>query len=150
MLVSRKCKYALRAVFELALRNRDVPVKVHEIAEAQQIPAGFLAVILSELGHVGVVQSRRGNGGGYMLGRPPEEVSVGEIIEAVQGQDGAGVGAGAELVGGAGQVRGDHAFSELWQNVSEAVWQLYHETRISDLIETEMARSVACASDYAI
>lgn len=77
-MVSKKCRYALRAIFELSLRDSAQPVKIQEIATAQSIPACFLEVILSELKHGGFVDSKRGSDGGYMLTRDACDLTVGE------------------------------------------------------------------------
>ena len=77
MRISKKCQYALRAVFELAVRNTGQPVKIQQIAGAQNIPPRFLEVILNQLRHAGFVESRRGNEGGYMLAPGAEELTVG-------------------------------------------------------------------------
>jgi Rrf2 family protein len=61
------------------------PVKGDRIAEAQEIPLRFLENILGELRHAGLVQSRRGMDGGYWLARPPDDVTLAEIIRAVEG-----------------------------------------------------------------
>ena len=83
--ISRKCEYALRAVFELATVDDGRPVKTHRIAAAQNIPIRFLEVILNELRHAGIVESRRGNAGGYMLARPPANISLAEVIRLMDG-----------------------------------------------------------------
>lgn len=67
MSVSQKCQYALRAVFELARRRGEKPTSIREIAEAQAIPAKFLELILTQLRKGGLVESRRGIHGGYLL-----------------------------------------------------------------------------------
>ena len=83
--LSKKCRYALRGVFELALRSFGKPVKVHQIAEAQNIPVRFLEVIFNELKHADILESRRGSEGGYLLKVPPETLTIGRIINAAQG-----------------------------------------------------------------
>ncbi len=85
MLVSRKCRYALRAILELAMRNSQDPVKIADIAEAQAIPTRFLEAILNQLKQVGFVESRRGRRGGYFLKRSPDEITMGDVIESIQG-----------------------------------------------------------------
>jgi len=85
MQISQKCQYALRAVFELARRPREAPVKVGDIAEAQAIPPRFLEIILNQLKRGGFVESRRGASGGYSLARSPDELTMGEIIRFVEG-----------------------------------------------------------------
>jgi Rrf2 family protein len=84
MRVSAKVDYAVRAGAELAAAGEG-PVKGERIAQAQEIPLKFLENILLELKHAGLVQSQRGAEGGYWLAHPPEEISLADIIRAVEG-----------------------------------------------------------------
>jgi Rrf2 family protein len=83
--ISAKADYAVRAVVELAAAPDEKPVKAERIATSQGIPLNFLENILGELRHAGVVRSHRGAEGGFRLAKPPEEVSVADIIRAVEG-----------------------------------------------------------------
>lgn len=74
----------MRAAVELAGAGEG-PVKADQIADAQGIPLNFLENILAELRRAGIVHSRRGASGGYLLARPPEDVSLADIIRAVEG-----------------------------------------------------------------
>jgi Rrf2 family protein len=85
MRVSAKTDYALRAAAEIAASSDDAPVKGERIAQAQDIPLRFLENILAELRHAGIVQSRRGAEGGYLLARPPGEIALADVIRAVDG-----------------------------------------------------------------
>jgi Rrf2 family protein len=80
-----KADYAVRAAVELAALAGEGPVKAEQIAEAQSIPLNFLENILAELRRAGIVESRRGAAGGYLLAKPPEDVSLADIIRAVEG-----------------------------------------------------------------
>ena len=84
MRVSAKADYALRAAAELASAEPG-PVKGERVAQAQGIPLKFLENILLELRHHGLVQSQRGADGGYWLARPAEDISLAEVIRAVEG-----------------------------------------------------------------
>jgi Rrf2 family protein len=84
MRVSAKADYAIRAAVELAAAG-DGPVKGDAIAQAQEIPPNFLENILVDLRNAGLVQSRRGADGGYWLARPANEVSLADVIRAVDG-----------------------------------------------------------------
>jgi Rrf2 family protein len=75
----------VRAAVELAAASHDEPLKAEAIAEAQQIPPRFLENILVELRHSGIVQSRRGAEGGYRLSRPADDITIAEVIRAVDG-----------------------------------------------------------------
>ena len=85
MRISAKADYAVRAVVELAAADGDRPVKAERIATAQEIPLNFLENILGELRHAGVVRSHRGADGGFRLARPANEVTVADVIRAVEG-----------------------------------------------------------------
>ncbi len=85
MRVSAKADYAVRALVELAAADEGQPVQGEVISAAQDIPMPFLENILSELRHSGLVQSRRGAEGGYWLSRLPREVTVADVIRAVEG-----------------------------------------------------------------
>lgn len=87
MRVTAKVDYAVRAATMLATSASagEGPVKGERIATAQDIPVKYLENILSELRQAGIVRSQRGADGGYWLGRPAAEVSVADIIRAVEG-----------------------------------------------------------------
>lgn len=83
--ISKKSKYALRALLELARRYDQGPVLIAELAQRQHIPKKFLEIILLELRNKGILGSKKGKGGGYFLGRAPGSISVGEIIRSLDG-----------------------------------------------------------------
>src|SRR5213076_1660149 len=87
MRVSAKVDYAVRAGAELAAAadGEGGPVKGDRLAQAQEIPVKFLENILLDLKHSGLVQSQRGAEGGYWLSLPPDEISLAEVIRAVEG-----------------------------------------------------------------
>jgi Rrf2 family protein len=83
--ISAKVDYAVRAAAELASSTDGKPIKAERIATAQGIPLNFLENILGELRHSGIVRSQRGAEGGFMLAKPASEISVADIIRAVEG-----------------------------------------------------------------
>jgi Rrf2 family protein len=85
MRVSAKVDYALRACAELAGAGEGHRVKGDRLAQAQEIPLKFLENILLDLKHAGLVQSQRGADGGYWLSLPPSEISLADVIRAVEG-----------------------------------------------------------------
>ena len=84
-MLSKKSKYALRALLALARRRGQEPVQIAELAEQEGIPKKFLEVILLELKNNGILQSKKGKGGGYFLGRTAEQISVWQVIRALDG-----------------------------------------------------------------
>ena len=85
MRISAKADYAVRAALELAASHGGDPVKGEHLSQSQGIPLQFLEHILLELKHSGLVQSQRGAEGGYWLAQPPEEISLADVIRAVEG-----------------------------------------------------------------
>ncbi|MGH3586583.1 MAG: RrF2 family transcriptional regulator [Pseudonocardia sp.] len=85
MRISAKADYAVRAAAELAASVDEGPVPAETLARAQQVPHRFLEAILSDLRREGIVASRRGAGGGYVLARPADRVTVADVVRAVDG-----------------------------------------------------------------
>jgi Rrf2 family protein len=85
MRISTKADYAVRAALELAAAPEDEPVKGAALAESQEIPLQFLEHILLEMKHAGLVRARRGARGGYWLAKPAAEITVADVIRAVEG-----------------------------------------------------------------
>src|SRR2546425_6248778 len=84
MRVSAKADYAVRAAVELAA-SESGPIKGERLAHAQDIPLKFLENILGELKHAGLVRSQRGTEGGYWLAQPAEQITIADVIRAVEG-----------------------------------------------------------------
>jgi Rrf2 family protein len=85
MILSKKAKYALRALVLLAKEYGSGPVLISEMAQRERIPKKFLELILLELKNQGVLQSKKGKGGGYFLGKTPEAITLGQVIRALDG-----------------------------------------------------------------
>lgn len=136
MLVSQKCQYAVRAVFELSKRHGQGVVKIAEIAEAQAIPVRFLEVILSQLKQGGFVGSRRGKEGGYSLSRPPGGLTVGEVIRFVEGPVGP-VDCVEDSAAGGCRLHGSCVFLGMWTRVERAISEVYDSTTFQGLVDEE-------------
>jgi Rrf2 family protein len=88
MKVSAKTEYACLAMLELAARyGSGEPVRIRTIADEHGIPSRFLVQILLQLKGAGFVSSTRGAAGGYQLVKPPEEISLGEVMAVIEGRD---------------------------------------------------------------
>ena len=85
MRISAKGEYAAKAVLYLSLQYPGVAT-IHEVARRHSIPVKYLEHILLALKKAGLLESRRGMRGGYMLARPPEQISIGEVLRVVDGQ----------------------------------------------------------------
>jgi Rrf2 family protein len=84
-MLSQKSKYALKALTVLAQEHGHGPVLISEIATRERIPRRFLELILLELKNRGVLHSRKGKGGGYLLSKPPANISVGHVLRILEG-----------------------------------------------------------------
>jgi Rrf2 family protein len=129
--VSRKVDYALRAVIHLANEEQSTRAcTVTEIATRERIPRQFLEKIIQQLIHSGVVRSRRGPHGGYVLGRSPQDVTFRDVIEAVEGPISLNVCVGDHpdcfLLGACGMNR-------VWAEGQRRVMDLFEKTTISQV-----------------
>jgi Rrf2 family protein len=149
MLISQKCQYALRAVFELARRWGEGPIKIAEIADAQAIPPRFLEVILSQLKQAGFIESRRGSDGGYALARAPASVTVGDVIQFIQGPVGP-VACVSGRTRKACPLYGQCVFLPMWEQAKRALAGVYDQTSFQDLLERERQMHESYAATYTI
>ena len=135
MLITQKHKYALRAIFELA-KHRNGHTKLADIADAQAIPLRFLEVIMAHLKRSGLVVSKRGFYGGYALCRSPRKITVGTIFRLIDDRnepdrcDACIAREGCPLYDNC-------AFRPMWDRVCRAIYAVYDQTTIQDLIDNE-------------
>ena len=85
MKLTTKGRYGLRAVIDLAMYAKNEPVSLSDVAERQNISISYLEQLIAKLKKAGIVQSTRGAQGGYALAKAPEDISVGEILRALEG-----------------------------------------------------------------
>jgi Rrf2 family protein len=130
MRVSAKVDYALRAMLELAAA--DGIVKSERIATAQAIPQKFLENILLELRRAELVSSQRGVEGGYALGRPATEVTVADVIRAVEGPIATVRGARPDAIQYEGPTTSPQA---LWLELRAAMRDVLEGTTLAELVE---------------
>jgi Rrf2 family protein len=137
MQVSRKVDYALRAVIHLADAEAAERIcSVGEISSKERIPRQFLEKIVQELIHKGLVRSRRGPRGGYVLARPADKMTFRDVIEAVEGpialNNCTGDHADCSLIGACGMER-------IWREGQRRVMDLFESTTIASVRHSRMA-----------
>jgi Rrf2 family protein len=137
--VSAKSDYALRALIELAARTDGRPVSAEEIGGLQEIPHGFLQGILADLRRAGVVMSQRGQSGGWRLARPAADVSVADVIRAVDGPLVSVYGLRPEAV-----TYNDNAacLQHVWIAARHALRDVFERVTIADLAAGDLPRVV--------
>ncbi|WP_119069191.1 RrF2 family transcriptional regulator [Rubrobacter indicoceani] len=141
MQVSARTDYALKATAELAYASvrESGPVKGEAIAETQKIPKKFMENILLDLKRSGIVRAQRGASGGYWLARPAQEITLAEIIRAVEGPLADVRGEWPELVeytGAAERLR------EVWIAVRANLRAVLENVTLADLVEGELPEAV--------
>jgi Rrf2 family protein len=137
--ISAKVDYAVRAVIELAAAQDEKPVRAERVATAQDIPLNFLENILSELRHAGIVRSQRGPEGGFRLAKPADEVSIADVIRAVEGplatvrggrpEDSTYPGAAADL-------------PRVWIAVRKSLRSVVEDVTVADVAKGQLPRAI--------
>ncbi len=124
--ITSKSRYAVVAMAELA-RSGDRPVPIKELAERRGIPDQFLEQLFSTLRRAGLLTSHRGSKGGYTLARPADNITVLEVVQALDGK----VGQEADEAGG------------IWADGVEALRSVFGETTIADIEASESEEAAA-------
>ena len=138
MKLSTKGRYAMVALADIALQPEGQLVTLAGIAERQDISLPYLEQLFVKLRRADLVASVRGPGGGYRLSRVPSEIRVVEVLSAVdETVDAMHKGAGAS--GALSGSRAQSLTNRLWEGLSAHVYVFLHQTRLSDVIENELA-----------
>ena len=150
MMFSTRAEYGVRVMVELARRGTDAEngcVSLSEIADGDGLPLAYLEHLAARLRKAGLIESRRGARGGYLLARPAEEISMAEVVEALEGSiapiEWISEGADGHLVC-TRETETDHVCPTklLWTRVRGSVVRTLEETRLSDLVQ-EKPKTVA-------
>ncbi len=135
MQVSRRVEYALRAAIHLARQTPGRSASVAEISASEAIPKKFLELILLELKNAGMLSSRRGVGGGYLLARRPDSIRSSEIVEVFEGPM-----AARDRQKGSGRTEKEGsspAVSRLVEEASAAAAAVFSRSTLADLVREE-------------
>ncbi|MQY41495.1 Rrf2 family transcriptional regulator [Epibacterium sp. SM1969] len=149
MKLSTKGRYAMVALTDIALQPKDNLVALGDISKRQDISLPYLEQLFVKLRRANLVTSVRGPGGGYRLARPPAEIRVIDILSAVEETlDAMHKGAGAS--GGLSGSRAQSLTNRLWEGLSAHVYVFLHQTRLSDIIENDLAPCPAVPNLFAV
>jgi Rrf2 family protein len=132
--VSTRGDYACRALLSLAMHGDGTPTSVRDIADRTALPQPYLEQILLALKGAGLVRSKRGVGGGYVLARPPEEITLAQIVSAVDGPIVVG-DFGEPHQNGACDHEGQCVLLAVWANVGEHMRQLLEGRTLADIAQ---------------
>lgn len=139
MRVSAKVDYAVRAAIELAASDGDGLVKAEAIASAQEIPRKFLDNILQGMRQAGIVESRRGPEGGHRLAQPAEDITIADIIRAIDGPLANVGGRPPESVGFHGPAE---PLREVWVALRVSIREVLENVSLADIVGGELPEAV--------
>jgi len=145
--LTQKSKYAVRALMELALGECGTPLGVYEIARRQYIPERFLEQIFGDLRRAGILESRRGAHGGFCFAVPPEEVTVLDVVEILDGE----VRPARCSAGGTCYIAGAPlcATSKVWDEARVALEGVFGRYTIAQIAAEERENRAARANEVA-
>lgn len=132
--LSTKGQYGVRAMFEIAKGYPETPITIREISTRQDVSVAYLEQILNRLRKSGLIGSVRGPGGGYILARKPEAVSIGEILSELEGP--VAITACLDPMGGCIRVDGC-VTALLWKELGEKIEGFLHTITLNDLLDRE-------------
>jgi Rrf2 family protein len=135
MRLSKKTEYALRALMYAARFREGTTFQIRDLAEKNGIPKKFLELILLEMRNAGILSSRRGVGGGYLLARRPDTIRSSEIIEVFEGPMGARDR--RKVSGREGKDAPSPAVSRLVEEASAAAAAVFSRSTVADLVREE-------------
>ena len=154
MMFSTKAEYGVRVMVELARRVGDDPVPLAEIAAHDGLPLAYLEHLVARLRKAGLVDSRRGSRGGYMLARPAGEITMAEVVEALEGSI-APIECISEAADGsivcARESSADHVCPTklLWTRVRVSIVRTLRETTLADLLVNSLHPALPGLSETA-
>jgi len=137
MKVSLKATYGIMAALDLVLQNGAAPVQAKAIARRQAIPLRFLEQVLHGMKKAGLVESVRGAQGGYTLGKKPTDVSLAEIVEALDGPLSPGTSRGSIARRLRGQLKPDALLADVWERVHQAELSVMGTVTLKELAERQ-------------
>ncbi len=146
MRISAKVDYAVRALVEIARAEPGRAVSAEDVASAQHIPRNFLQAVLADLRRSGVVASRRGQSGGWVLAREPETISVADVIRATDGPLVSVHGLRPEAVAYDPSVQ---VLQEVWIAVRSSLREVLEDVTVAQLVEGKLPEDIAARTTEA-
>ena len=141
MMFSTKAEYGVRVMAHLARQDGDVPISLASIADAEGLPLAYLEHLVQRLRRAELVESRRGAHGGYTLARPASDITMGEVVEALEGEIAPIECISADADGGLVCVREGEPGHEpcptklLWTRVQGSIVRTLNDMTLADLVQ---------------
>ena len=146
MKLTTKGRYAVTAILDLALHDGQGPVNLADISKRQEISLAYLEQLFAKLRRNGLVESSRGPGGGYRLKKAAEDISVADVINAVDEQ------VDATRCGGQQNCQGDLRCltHDLWQDLSDQISAFLTGVTLAELVQRKNVRQVSARQDVVV
>jgi len=138
MRITTKSRFAVAAMVDIALREQNGPVSLKDISKRHQISVSYLEQMFSRLRQHGLVRSTRGPGGGYALGRKPQEISVVDIIHAINGP--------LRRISAPAKDEQENLTQDLWTRLDARMADYMHSVRLSELVTEQLTKGVQVES----
>jgi Rrf2 family transcriptional regulator, iron-sulfur cluster assembly transcription factor len=149
MKLSTKSRYGLRALFDIAYNSGMQPTQIQDISRRQEISPRYLEQIFQSLKKKGILKSKRGPQGGYCLAKPPEAITVNDVLKATEGNM-----ALVECVGGVKRKKGDCSFNgscvtqTVWEEASARLDEYFAGITLKTLCERAQAMGLKREQDH--
>lgn len=148
--VSQRAHYGLRAMTELAKAYGHGPLSLAEIAEAEHLPVGYLEQLAMPLRRAGLIEGTRGAHGGYRLAKSPRDLTVGEVVRALEGEVAPVECLTIDYAAGACLREVDCMSRPVWQRLKDTIDQVLDSTTLADLSNDPWARVAGGASEPSV
>ena len=144
MKLSTKSRYGVRALLDVAIHQSDIPVQLKDVAERQQISLSYLEHLIAPLVAVGIIKSSRGAHGGVSLGRLPQDISLIDVVRALEGSV-----APVECVDDPAKCsRADGCVTrDLWIETKRAMESVLESTTLADLVQRQTDKNGSVKTD---
>ena len=149
MRLSTKVRYGVRALFDIAYNTSGLPIQIKEISKRQNISQRYLEQIFQKLRKAGLLKSKRGPKGGYVLAKTPKEINIGNVIKAVEG--------GTELVSCIKKCKKTYKKCDMydkcatkffWNEASETIFKYFSSVSIQDICDKAKDVGIERELDY--
>jgi len=146
MKLTTKGRYAVTAILDLALHDTQGPINLADIAKRQEISLAYLEQLFSKLRKNNLVDSARGPGGGYRLKRPADEISIGDVINAVDES------VDTTRCGGQENCQGELRCltHDLWEDLNSQISVFLNGVTLGDLIQRKIVQQISARQDVAV
>ncbi len=137
MKLSTKTRYVVRALVDLAVNYNGSPVQIKDIAKRELLSVRYLENLFTVLRAGGILKSEKGHGGGFKLGKKPEDISLLDVVELIEGKV---VIVDCLADGSLCEIKSDCITHDVWEEINNAIIDILKKTTIADLMKKYRAK----------